>query len=79
MDNLVPLLAGVGLPFGLVWLKLAAVFARMAKRKNTNANWALIGAFPLWALPFGLWLMTRPDARTAVENDASDDAGESIS
>ena len=74
MDNLIVALASLALPLGLVWLKLAAVFARMAKRKNTSTNMALIGAFPLWALPFGLWLMTRPDARTTVEEGSSDDA-----
>jgi hypothetical protein len=76
MDSLVPLLAGLALPFALVWLKLAAVFARMAKRKNTNTNWALIGAFPLWALPFGLWLMMQPNARSAGEEEVSDQSAE---
>ena len=76
MDNLMVALAGLALPLGLVWLKLAAVFVSMAKRKNKSTNLALIGAFPLFALPFALWLMTRPDARSAAEEDASEDVGE---
>ena len=74
MDNLLALIAALAFPIGIIWLKLAAVFVRMAKRKHTNTNIALIGAFPLWALPFAVWLMTRPDARSTVEEEASDDS-----
>jgi hypothetical protein len=54
-------LIGAGFPFLLVWLKLGAVFLQMSKRKGLNTSFAFAGAFPVWALLFGIWLTTRPD------------------
>jgi hypothetical protein len=65
-------LAGIAIPIGLVWLKLGIAFTRMARRKGTNANMALLGAFPLWALLFGLWLMLRPNALPTGDDEQDD-------
>lgn len=65
-----------GFPIFLLWLKLAAAFSRMAKRKGKSVNLALIGAFPLWALFFGIWLMTRPDKDNPTLRDADMEAGD---
>lgn len=64
MNDLGAGLIGVAVPLGLIWLKLGVAFTRMARRKGTNTKLALIGAFPLWALPFGLWLIMRSESPT---------------
>lgn len=74
MNGLGAGLVGVAVPVGLIWLKLGIAFTRMAQRKRSNTKFAFIGAFPLWALPFGLWLMMRSDAPTPAEENSSDDA-----
>jgi len=74
MNGLSAGLVGVAVPFGLIWLKLGIAFTRMAQRKSTNTKLALIGAFPLWALPFGVWLFMRSDASIQAEEESSDDA-----
>jgi len=65
-----------GFPMLLLWLKLGAAFSGMAKRKGKSTSLALIGAFPLWALFFGIWLMTRPDKYTPTREDADTEAGD---
>lgn len=66
-------LIGAGLPLLLLWLKLAAVFARMAKRKGLSNGLAFFGAFPAWALFFAAWLLFRPDAHPALSEDEPPD------
>lgn len=64
-------LISVGFPLVLVWVKLGAAFSRIAKRKGVNPKLAIVGAFPLWALFFGVWLMIQSDeARPVAETKA---------
>ncbi len=63
------LILTLGFPLLLLWVKLAAGFSRMAKRKGVSGNAALIGAFPVWAVVFGLWLMCKPEKQPTA-NDA---------
>ena len=61
------LILTLGFPLLLLWVKLAAVFAKMAKRKGVSGTAALIGAFPVWAIVFGLWLMWQPEKQPKAQ------------
>jgi hypothetical protein len=61
------LILAVGFPLLLLWVKLAAGFAKMARRKGVSGNTALIGAFPVWAIVFGLWLMWQPETQSPAQ------------
>jgi hypothetical protein len=45
----------------------------MAERKGTSKRLAFIGAFPVWALVFAIWLMTRSDRQSVSSEDALSD------
>jgi len=61
------LILTLGFPLLLLWVKLAAGFSKMAKRKGVSGNAALIGAFPVWAIVFGLWLMWQPETQSPAQ------------
>jgi len=74
MDDLgISSLIGAGLPLLFLWLGLAAAFIRKAKRKGINPTLALIGAFPVWALFFGIWLISRPNKNDPTAEEDTDE------
>ena len=72
-SSVVTNLISAGFPLLLLWIKLGSVFGRMAERKGTSKRLAFIGAFPVWALVFAIWLMTRSDRQTVSSEDALSD------
>jgi hypothetical protein len=65
----VSILIGAGLPVLFLWLSLGGAFIRMARRKGIHATVALIGAFPVWALFFGIWLAIQPNKQSSDFED----------